>query len=149
MLIRHICYALVAFIGGAAISSGYFAFISLIGVFPKLAEKSKGRQALYADRMSSGIWRDAWKYYLSVQYQDSAFHSRSCICHAVWRNIYRVSGGCACRGSECIPDYIKTIFCQTVYSIYYICSRSRKNDRFRHWLDINRTCMTDGMKIMF
>ena len=42
MLIRHICYAAVAFIGGAAISSGYFAFISLIGVFPKLAEKVKG-----------------------------------------------------------------------------------------------------------
>ena len=44
MLIRHICYALVAFIGGAAISSGYFAFISLIGVFPKLAEKVKGNR---------------------------------------------------------------------------------------------------------
>lgn len=42
MLIRLICYAAVAFIGGAAISSGYFAFISLIGVFPKLAEKVKG-----------------------------------------------------------------------------------------------------------
>lgn len=44
MLIRHICYVLVAFIGGAAISSGYFAFISLIGVFPKLAEKVKGNR---------------------------------------------------------------------------------------------------------
>ena len=61
MLIRHICYALVAFIGGAAISSGYFAFISLIGVFPKLAES-----ALYAGGMSAGIWCCGRKYRIYI-----------------------------------------------------------------------------------
>ena len=58
MLIRHICYALVAFIGGAAISSGYFAFIYLIGVFPKLAEKVKG------NRWHMVLWQEISYIYL-------------------------------------------------------------------------------------
>ena len=41
MLIRYICLGIAATAGGAAIASGFFAFISLIGVFPKLAEKIK------------------------------------------------------------------------------------------------------------
>lgn len=41
MLIRYVCLTIAALSAGAAISSGFFAFISLIGVFPKLAEKIK------------------------------------------------------------------------------------------------------------
>ena len=42
MLIRYVLLALVCFASGIAISGGYFAFISLIGIFPKLLEKVKG-----------------------------------------------------------------------------------------------------------
>jgi stage V sporulation protein AB len=44
MLIRYLALALVSLAGGAAIASGYFAFISLIGIFPKLIEKVKGNR---------------------------------------------------------------------------------------------------------
>ncbi len=44
MLIRHVCLAIAAASGGAVIAGGYFAFISLIGVFPKLIEKVKGNR---------------------------------------------------------------------------------------------------------
>lgn len=44
MLIRYILLAIVSAAAGAAIASGYFAFISLIGVFPKLIEKVKGNR---------------------------------------------------------------------------------------------------------
>ncbi len=44
MLIRHVCLAIAAFAGGAVIAGGYFAFISLIGVYPKLLEKVKGNR---------------------------------------------------------------------------------------------------------
>jgi stage V sporulation protein AB len=44
MLIRHVILAFASFCGGAAIAGGYFAFISLIGIFPKLAEKIKGNR---------------------------------------------------------------------------------------------------------
>lgn len=42
MLIRCVMLALACFFGGVAIAGGYFAFISMIGVFPKLLEKVKG-----------------------------------------------------------------------------------------------------------
>lgn len=42
MLIRYVLLALACFASGVAISGGYFAFISLIGIFPKLLEKVKG-----------------------------------------------------------------------------------------------------------
>ena len=42
MLIRYVLLALACFASGIAISGGYFAFISLIGIFPKLLEKVKG-----------------------------------------------------------------------------------------------------------
>lgn len=42
MLIRSVILAIAAFSGGAVIAGGYFAFISLIGVYPKLLEKVKG-----------------------------------------------------------------------------------------------------------
>ena len=42
MLIRYVLMALACFASGIAISGGYFAFISLIGIFPKLLEKIKG-----------------------------------------------------------------------------------------------------------
>lgn len=41
MLIRYVLLALACFASGIAISGGYFAFISLIGIFPKLLEKVK------------------------------------------------------------------------------------------------------------
>lgn len=44
MLIRHVALAIAAFAGGAIIAGGYFAFISLIGVYPKLLEKVKGNR---------------------------------------------------------------------------------------------------------
>lgn len=44
MLIKFILLAFVSLAAGAAIASGYFAFISLIGVFPKLIEKVKGNR---------------------------------------------------------------------------------------------------------
>lgn len=42
MLIRYTLLALACFASGIAIAGGYFAFISLIGIFPKLLEKVKG-----------------------------------------------------------------------------------------------------------
>ncbi len=42
MLIRYVLLAFACFASGIAISGGYFAFISLIGIFPKLLEKVKG-----------------------------------------------------------------------------------------------------------
>lgn len=42
MLIRQVVLALVCFASGVTIAGGYFAFISLIGIFPKLLEKIKG-----------------------------------------------------------------------------------------------------------
>jgi stage V sporulation protein AB len=42
MLIRQVLLAISCAAGGIAIAGGYFAFISLIGVFPKLLEKVKG-----------------------------------------------------------------------------------------------------------
>ena len=42
MLIRYTLLALTCFASGIAIAGGYFAFISLIGIFPKLLEKVKG-----------------------------------------------------------------------------------------------------------
>lgn len=44
MLIRYIGLAIASMAGGAVIAGGYFAFISLIGVFPKLIEKVKGNR---------------------------------------------------------------------------------------------------------
>ncbi|MGN0395256.1 MAG: stage V sporulation protein AB [Coprococcus sp.] len=44
MLIRYVCLAIASAAGGAVIAGGYFAFISLIGVFPKLIEKVKGNR---------------------------------------------------------------------------------------------------------
>lgn len=44
MVFRYVCLAVACFAGGAAIASGYFAFISLIGIFSKLAEKVKGNR---------------------------------------------------------------------------------------------------------
>lgn len=41
MLIRYVCLFFVCFCGGAAIAGGYFAFVSMIGIFPKLLEKIK------------------------------------------------------------------------------------------------------------
>ena len=42
MLIRYAMLAIACFASGVAISGGYFAFISMIGIFPKLLEKVKG-----------------------------------------------------------------------------------------------------------
>lgn len=42
MLIREVLLALACLASGIAIAGGYFAFISLIGIFPKLLEKIKG-----------------------------------------------------------------------------------------------------------
>ena len=42
MLIRYAMLAIACFARGVAISGGYFAFISMIGIFPKLLEKVKG-----------------------------------------------------------------------------------------------------------
>lgn len=42
MLIRYVMLAIACFAAGVAISGGYFAFISMIGIFPKLLEKVKG-----------------------------------------------------------------------------------------------------------
>lgn len=42
MLIREVLLALACLASGIAIAGGYFAFISLIGIFPKLLEKVKG-----------------------------------------------------------------------------------------------------------
>lgn len=44
MLIRYIGLAIMGLAGGAVIAGGYFAFISMIGVFPKLLEKVKGNR---------------------------------------------------------------------------------------------------------
>ena len=44
MLIRYILLAASAFAAGTAIAAGFFAFISLIGIFPKLIEKIKGNR---------------------------------------------------------------------------------------------------------
>lgn len=44
MLIRYVILAIVCMAGGAVIAGGYFAFISLIGIFPKLLEKVKGNR---------------------------------------------------------------------------------------------------------
>ena len=41
MLIRQVCYIFFCGIAGGAISAGYVAFITLLGVFDKLAEKFK------------------------------------------------------------------------------------------------------------
>lgn len=38
-------------------------------MFPKLAEKVKGDRHYMLIECLPGIWRDAWKYYLSVQYR--------------------------------------------------------------------------------
>lgn len=43
MLIRYAMLAIACFASGVAISGGYFAFISMIGIFPKLLEKVKGQ----------------------------------------------------------------------------------------------------------
>lgn len=42
MLIRQTALAVACFASGITIAGGYFAFISLIGIFPKLLEKIKG-----------------------------------------------------------------------------------------------------------
>ncbi len=42
MLIRYVLLGTVCLASGVAISGGYFAFISMIGIFPKLLEKVKG-----------------------------------------------------------------------------------------------------------
>ena len=42
MLIRYAMLAIACFASGVAISGGFFAFISMIGIFPKLLEKVKG-----------------------------------------------------------------------------------------------------------
>lgn len=47
MWIRYFILLLVAFSSGTAVAAGYVAFISLIGIFPKLAEKSKSGKHLY------------------------------------------------------------------------------------------------------
>lgn len=44
MLIRHVFLAIAGFAGGTVTASGYFAFISMIGIFPKLLEKVKGNR---------------------------------------------------------------------------------------------------------
>mgnify|MGYP000965080705 CR=1 FL=1 len=41
MLIRYAMLAIACFASGVAISGGYFAFISMIGIFPKLLENVK------------------------------------------------------------------------------------------------------------
>ena len=65
MLIRYVLLALVCFASGIAISGGYFAFISLIGIFPKLLEKVKGARH-YIDREPSGVWSNSCKCGVSV-----------------------------------------------------------------------------------
>ena len=42
MLIRYAMLAIACFASGEAITGEYFAFISMIGIFPKLLEKVKG-----------------------------------------------------------------------------------------------------------
>ena len=124
MLIRLICYAAVAFIGGAAISSGYFAFISLIGVFPKLAEKVKGDRhyMLIECLLAYGAVVGNVIYLFN---QNSAFTSRSGICHFVRRYIYRLSGWSSGRSVKCVPDHFKAVFRQTVYSLCDLCGGCR------------------------
>ena len=60
------CLRWCAFASGIAISGGYFAFISLIGIFPKLLEKVKGSKALHVDREPSGVWSNSCKCGVSV-----------------------------------------------------------------------------------
>ncbi len=47
MLIRYTAYALFCGIAGGAISAGYVAFITLLGVFDKLSEKLKAAKYSY------------------------------------------------------------------------------------------------------
>lgn len=54
MLIRYAMLAIACFASGVAISGGYFAFISMIGIFPKLLEKVKG--ARYYLLIESVCW---------------------------------------------------------------------------------------------
>lgn len=44
MPIRYVLLAIAAFAGGAIIAGGFFAFIAMIGVYPKLLEKVKGNR---------------------------------------------------------------------------------------------------------
>lgn len=45
-MIRYVLLALACFASGIAISRGYFAFISLVGIFPKLLEKWTREQGI-------------------------------------------------------------------------------------------------------
>ena len=48
MLIKNIAYCLFCACAGSAISAGYVAFITMLGVFDKLTEQTKSGKYIYA-----------------------------------------------------------------------------------------------------
>lgn len=110
MLIRYAMLAIACFASGVAISGGYFAFISMIGIFPKLLEKVKGARyyllieclLAYGAALANLIY--VFKISVPVTWVD---HHMS-----VRRDICGMPGGGAYGGAECHSDRGQKIQCE-------------------------------------
>lgn len=120
MLIRYAMLAIACFASGVAISGGYFAFISMIGIFPKLLEKVKGGKALSVHRVSAGIWCGTGKSDICIQNIGSGdmggiYHHMS-----VRRDICGMPGGGTYGGAECHTDRSQKIQCEKEFPLCHI-----------------------------
>ena len=94
MLIKTIAYCFFCICAGSAVSAGFVAFITMLGIFDKLAEQMKSGKGVH--RIDHRRCH-AWKCCVSVRTPDSDRAGRIQHLQSVWRHFYRVSRRCFSR----------------------------------------------------
>ena len=118
MWIRSFFLIFYGLCAGGLIAASFLAFLSMLGVIPRLAGLTK-----------SGTWRDSWDIGLSLSLADQSWIPASCTVWIVWRNLCGMYDRSFGRNDQKSSDLFKKIKFEIRDSICNLWDRIWKNAR--------------------